>query len=223
MPLSFGLTDPAVERFLYESLPARPAVLAEMEAHAARENVPIIGPLEGRFLYVLALAGHVHDILELGTATGYSAAWLGLAARAGGGHVLSLERDARRAALAESFWERAGLGGICRVRQGDAATLLRGLPDAFDFIFVDILTALPDAAAAADLADLCLAHLRAGGMLVADNALRHGRLADPANVEPGVALMRAYLDRVAVAPGCDTVIVPLRDGVALTVRRPAPA
>ena len=80
-----------------------------MEAHAARENVPIIGPLEGQFLYTLALGAGARAVLEVGTATGYSAAWLGLAARARGGRVVGLERDPARADLAEGFWRQAGL------------------------------------------------------------------------------------------------------------------
>src|SRR5262249_35571660 len=142
MPLFFGLTDQAVEQYLYNTLPARPAVLQEMEAHAERAQVPIIGPLEGRFLYVLALSGQAQDILEVGTATGYSAAWLGLAARARGGRVVGLERDPQRAALAEEFWRRLGLGDTCRIQPGDAFDALRALPDMFDFIFNDILTSL---------------------------------------------------------------------------------
>jgi predicted O-methyltransferase YrrM len=97
---------------------------------------------------------------------------------------------------------------------------LRGLSDSFDFIFNDLITSLSGPAQAEELADLCLARLRPGGMLAADNALRHGKVADPANHEPGVETMRAYLARVEGATDCETVIVPLRDGIALTVRRP---
>jgi caffeoyl-CoA O-methyltransferase len=220
MPLFFGLTDQVVEQYLYASLPARPAVLQEMEAHADRAQVPIIGPLEGRFLYILALSSQAHDILEVGTATGYSAAWLGLAAQAWGGRVVGLEHDPQRAALAETFWRRAGLGDTCRIQRGDAFAVLRAMTDSFDLIFNDILTSLAGPQQAEELAALSLTRLRPGGLMVADNALRHGGVADPANHTAGVETMRAYLAYVEAAPGCETVIVPLRDGVALTVRRP---
>ena len=223
MPLFFGITDDAVEQYLYQSLPPRSEVLQQIEAHAERENVPIIGPLEGRFLYILALGARARAMLEVGTATGYSGLWLGLAARAWGGRLLGLEWDPQRAAQAAAFWRQAGLAGTCEVRGGDAFATLRTLPDTFDLIFVDILTSLAGPRQAEDLADLCLARLRPGGLLVADNALRKGRIADPANHEPGVEMMRAYLARVAAHPEMESVIIPLRDGIAISARRPPEA
>lgn len=220
MATAFGITTPAIEHYLYDTLPSRPAVLREMEDHAARENVPIIGPLEGQFLYTLALGAGARAVLELGTATGYSGAWLGLAAQVRGGRVVSLERDPARAGLAEDFWRRAGLDATCAVRRGDAFDTLAALADDFDFIFVDILTQLPGPAEADRLFELCAARLRPGGLLVADNALRHGRVADPANQEPTVLAMRRWLDRCAAHPALVTSIVPLRDGVSVSVRRP---
>ena len=217
MATSFGITASEIEHYLYESLPPRPVVLLEMEAHAERENVPIIGPLEGQFLYTLALGAGTRAVLEVGTATGYSAAWLGLAARARGGRVLGLERDPARADLAEAFWRQGGLAETCTVRRGDALDTLAALADDFDFIFVDILTQLPGPAEADRLFDLCVARLRPGGLLVADNALRHGRVADPANQEPTVLAMRQWLARCAAHPALVTSIVPLRDGVSVSV------
>ena len=220
MATSFGITDPAIEQYLYGTLPGRLPVLLEMEAHAARENVPIIGPLEGQFLYTLALGAGARAVLEVGTATGYSAAWLGLAARARGGRVVGLERDLERADLAEAFWRQAGLAETCTVRRGDAFASLAGLAEDFDLIFVDILTQLPGPAEADRLFELCAARLRPGGLLVADNALRHGRVADRANQEPTVLAMRHWLDRCAAHPALVTSIVPLRDGISLSVRQP---
>jgi predicted O-methyltransferase YrrM len=209
-----------IEQYLYRTLPERPAVLREMEAHAERENVPIKGPLEGQFLYTLALAAGTRAVLEVGTATGYSAAWLGLAARARGGRVVSLERDPARADLAEGFWRQGGLDETCSVIRGDAFAGLAALGEDFDFIFVDILTQLPGPAEADRLFDLCVARLRPGGLLVADNALRHGRVADPANQEPTVLAMRRWLARCAGHAGLVTSVVPLRDGVSLSVYQP---
>ncbi|MEP6775656.1 MAG: O-methyltransferase, partial [Chloroflexota bacterium] len=69
----FGITDPKIEDYIESLSPQSTGVLADMEAHAQRENVPIIGPVEGRFLYTLALATQAKDILDIGTAIGYSA------------------------------------------------------------------------------------------------------------------------------------------------------
>src|SRR5438046_6871147 len=109
----FGITDQKIEDYLYALLPEREGVLLDIEAHAERENVPIIGPLEGQFLYTLALACKAKDILDVGTAIGYSAMWLALAARQSEGRVVSIEKDPARAAWAEAYFRQASLAGIC--------------------------------------------------------------------------------------------------------------
>src|SRR5204863_8999126 len=64
----FGITDPKIEDYLEAHLPPRDPVLLDMEAHAERENVPIIGPVEGQFLYTLALSVGAREMLDVGTA-----------------------------------------------------------------------------------------------------------------------------------------------------------
>src|ERR1041385_2581418 len=123
----FGITDPKIEEYLYSHLPEREAVLLDMEAHAARENIPIIGPLEGQFLYALALAVNAREMLDVGTAIGYSAMWLALAARRNEGRVVTIEKDPGRAAYAEAYFRQAGLAGVCAVRRGEALTIMRGM------------------------------------------------------------------------------------------------
>src|SRR5206468_5807726 len=102
----FGITDRIIEDYLEAHLPPRESVLLDMEAHAARENVPIIGPVEGQFLYTLALAAGAKDMLDVGTAIGYSAVWLALAARETGGRVVTIENDPARAAWAEAYFRQ---------------------------------------------------------------------------------------------------------------------
>ncbi|MFQ5724535.1 MAG: O-methyltransferase, partial [Terriglobia bacterium] len=67
-----GITDPAVEKYLYELLPARDPVLAEIEQQAQRRNIPIVGPAVGRLLYLLAQLIGARRIFEMGSAIGYS-------------------------------------------------------------------------------------------------------------------------------------------------------
>src|SRR5215203_7405609 len=100
----FGITDPKVEDYLLSLTPTRQGVLSDMEAQAERENVPIIGPIVGQFLYTLALSTRAKDILDVGTAIGYSAMWLGLAARENGGRLVTLEKDRARAGWAEAYF-----------------------------------------------------------------------------------------------------------------------
>ena len=178
--------------------------------------------MEGQFLYLLALSSGAQRVLDIGTATGYSAAWLGLAAQQTGGHVVSLEHDPERAGLAAGFWRAAGLAAVCSVQVGDALATLRDSSESFDFIFNDILTQLPGPAEAVALADLSIAHLRPGGLMIADNALRKGGVADPSNSSPGVVTMRAYLDRVTAHPDLESSLIAVRDGLAISRRKSAP-
>ena len=136
----FGITDPRIEDYIESLTPQSEGVLADMEAHAERENVPIIGPVEGQFLYTLALATQAKDILDIGTAIGYSAMWLGLAARENDGRVVTLEKDEGRAGWAEAYFRQARMCGVCAVRRGDALVLMNGMEENFDLIFLDILT-----------------------------------------------------------------------------------
>jgi len=152
------------EEYFRDLIPARDEILLELEAEAERENIPIVGPLVGEFLFILARAIKAQNILELGTATGYSAIYLGRACNAVNGRVLTLEMDPSKAARARRNLHKTGLGERVEVQTGDALATLNRLKDEFDLIFIDIFKqdypkVLPD----------CHRLLKKGGLLVADN------------------------------------------------------
>jgi predicted O-methyltransferase YrrM len=217
----FGITDPRIEDYIESLAPQSVGVLADMEAHAQRDNVPIIGPVEGQFLHTLALATRARDILDVGTAIGYSALWLGLAARQNGGRVVSLEKDDSRAGWAEAYFRQAGMSSVCAVRRGDALVLMNGMEENFDFIFLDILTQFdrPDTSLA--MLDLCLRRLRPGGLLLSDNSFRSGGVLDPATSVPSTQGIAAFNLAISSHPGLTTTIIPLRDGISIS-RKLAP-
>src|SRR4051794_8922504 len=215
----FGITDRKIEDYMQALLPPRDPVLLDMEAHAERENVPIIGPVEGQFLYTLALATGARELLDVGTAIGYSAMWLGLAARENGGRVVSIERDPGRAAYAEAYFRQADLSGVCAVRRGDALTIMRGMQESFDLIFLDILTQFDHPGTALEMLDLSLMLLRPGGLLLSDNAFRSGRVLDPTLEDPSTQGIAAFNEAIMDHPKLVSSIVPLRDGVSLSVKR----
>ena len=145
-------------------VPSRGELLRRLEEEAARERIPIVGPVVGELLYILARVMNAAHILELGTATGYSAIYLGQAAAAVGGHVISLEWQTEMAARARENLAAAGLAETVEVRQGAAETLMAEMTGPVDLVFMDIdkegyLPALP---AIGRL-------LRVGGLLVVDN------------------------------------------------------
>jgi predicted O-methyltransferase YrrM len=215
----FGITDPKIEEYLNNLLPPRDSVLLDMEAHAEREGVSIIGPVEGQFLYTLALATGAKDMLDVGTAIGYSAMWLGLAARENEGRVVTIEKDPARAAWAEAYFRQANLSGVCAVRRGDALTIMRGMQESFDLIFLDILTQFDHPNTALEILDLCVLLLRPDGLLLSDNALRSGRALDPPKNEPSTQGIAVFNQAIMSHPKLVSSIVPLRDGVSLSVKR----
>ncbi|MFL5731622.1 MAG: O-methyltransferase [Chloroflexia bacterium] len=215
----FGITDPKIEDYLEAHLPPRDPVLLDMEAHAERENVPIIGPVEGQFLYTLALAVGAREMLDVGTAIGYSAMWLGLAARESEGRVVTIERDPGRAAYAEAYFRQADLSGVCAVRRGDALTIMRGMQESFDLIFLDILTQFDHPGTALEMLDLSLMLLRPGGLLLSDNAFRSGGVLEPTRETPSTQGIAAFNEAIMNHPKLASSIVPLRDGLSVSVKR----
>lgn len=214
----FGITDHKIEQYIQSLTPTSEGVLADMEAHAARDNISIIGPVEGHFLYTLALALHAKDILDVGTAIGYSAMWLGLAARRQEGRVVSIEKDPARAAWAEAYFRQAEMSGVCAVRRGDALVLMNGMEENFDLIFLDILTQFDRPDAALEMLDLSIRRLRPGGVLLSDNALRSGQVLAPEISSPSTQGIAAFNKAISAHPRLTTTFLPLRDGISFSVK-----
>jgi predicted O-methyltransferase YrrM len=139
-------------------------LLRELESEAQAQNIPIVGPVVGELLFILARAMGAQSILELGTATGYSAIYLARACAENAGRLTTLEIDPDVAARARQNLARAGLGRHATVICGAALTRMAALSGPFDLIFMDI-----DKADYARALDDCHRLLRSGGLLVADN------------------------------------------------------
>lgn len=151
------------EDYFRQFIPERRQVFTLMEEEAGREDIPIVGPVVGELLYILVRALKARRVLELGTATGYSALHMGFALDVDG-RLVSLESDPAMADRARERIYHAGLAERVEVVTGDAMTLMAGMQNNFDFIFMDIekadyLKALPQ----------CRRLLHSGGMMVADN------------------------------------------------------
>ena len=152
------------EHYFKQFIPKRNELLVELEAEAEREDIPITGPLVGELLYILACAAKSRRILELGTATGYSAIYLARACEMFNGRVITLENDSAMAARAQQNFQKAGIANRIEIQVKDALETLPQMKREFDFIFMDIekqdyIRVLPD----------CERLLVKGGLLVADN------------------------------------------------------
>ena len=206
------ITDATVEAFLTEFAPERSAVIREMEAYGAERRFPLVGPAVGSLLEVLARSIRARRVFEMGSGFGYSAAWW-LRALPADGSVVLTDGDAANAARGTAYLDRLGHAGRFRYVVGDAIEALSREKGDFDVVFCDIdKHDYPRVVAPAVL------RLRKGGLLVTDNALWGGRVADPRQVDPETAGIRAYLAAVRAHPALATTVLPLRDGVAVSVK-----
>jgi predicted O-methyltransferase YrrM len=153
---------------------------------------------QGKFLHLLALIQGARRILEIGTLGGYSTIWLARALPADG-RLVSLEYSARHAEVACRNIARAGLDGIVEVRVGPALESLPKLtdenPEPFDLVFVDA-----DKANNPHYVEWALKLTRAGSVIVVDNVVRGGRVADAGSTEPDVRGTRAAIELIAAHP-----------------------
>jgi predicted O-methyltransferase YrrM len=125
-----------VQSYLDGLRPERDELLAEMEALAQQDGVPIVEWETGRFLATLVRALQPRTVLEVGTAIGYSTVHM---ARELGreGRIVTLERDPARSAAARGFWERDGVADRIQLVEGDAFDSLQRLGGPFDMVFLD--------------------------------------------------------------------------------------
>jgi caffeoyl-CoA O-methyltransferase len=203
-----GILEPAVEKYLSSILPARDAVLADMEAYAKEHNIAIIGPDCGRLLSLMAQISGAKRIFEMGSAIGYSAIWFARAAGPGA-EIFCTDGDPANAELARKNFERAGVTGRVRFMTGEAVDLIDSVDGQFDIILIDVYKHQYPAALKKSLP-----RLKSGGLIITDNVLWSGRVTEaPKDDQTGGIL---EFNRTAFgSPELFSVIVPLRDGVAI--------
>jgi predicted O-methyltransferase YrrM len=208
----------AVERYLSTLNNQTDAVLDDIARAGDERDLPLVDAEVGVLLRVLATAVHATRILEIGTAIGYSGIWLAGALPAGG-TLLTMEYDADRARQARDNFARAGLSDRVSVIVGDAQRLMAKVAGPFDLIFQD-----GDKKQYGPMLDRLVGLLVPGGLLVTDNVLWNGEVVpgfvkdahhDPADTKAIIE----YNERLNRHPALMTSIVPLRDGVAISVKR----
>jgi predicted O-methyltransferase YrrM len=208
----------AVEEYLSRLNRATDLSLLEIARAGARDKLPIVNAEVGALLRVLAMAVGATRILEIGTAIGYSGVWLA-GALPPGGMLFTMEMDESRAAIARDNFTRAGVADRTTVMIGDAARLVAKVAGPFDVIFQD-----GDKTQYAPMLDRLVSLLRPGGLLVTDNVLWDGEVvpgfvARPTNNPDDTKAISEYNERLNAHPRLLTATVPLRDGVAISVKR----
>jgi predicted O-methyltransferase YrrM len=206
----------AVEQYLAHLNRGTDSLLGEIAADGEARDLPLVDAEVGALLRVLATTIRAQKILEIGTAVGYSGIWLAGALPADGG-LLTMEVDPARAEEARANFARAGLADRVNVIVGDAERMITKIAGPFDLIFQD-----SDKKLYVRLLDRLVALLRPGGLLVADNVLWGGKVVPGFEAsEPDDDNTRAIADfneRVASHPQLMTAVVPLRDGLSISVK-----
>jgi caffeoyl-CoA O-methyltransferase len=205
------IMNQSIENYLHNLLPARDAVLQEMERIGKERGFPIIGPLVGRLLCQMAQLTQAKKIFELGSGFGYSALWfsngIGL-----NGKIICTDGSKENAQMAKTFFHQAGISSLVDYRVGNALSLLSQEPGPFDIILNDI-----DKHEYPEVFAQAIPKLRKGGLLITDNIFWHGRVVsgDP---EPSTLGILKFTQLACQSAEVYTTIIPLRDGVAVSLK-----
>jgi caffeoyl-CoA O-methyltransferase len=203
-----GILEPQVEKYLGSLLPERDAVLADMERYAKDHDIAIIGPDCGRLLALMAKISGAKRIFEMGSAIGYSAIWFARAAGPGA-EIYCTDGDPANAELARKNFEHAGVSKSIRFMTGEAVELIDSTEGSFDIILIDVYKHQYPAALKKSLP-----RLKSGGLVITDNVLWSGRVTEPPKDDNTRGVLE-FNRSVFGSPELFSVIVPLRDGVAI--------
>ena len=190
----------AVDQYINQTLVSADPVLGAALQDSEKAGLPSIqvSPSQGKMLHILAKSINARNILEIGTLGGYSTIWMARALPAGG-HLLTLEADAKHAEVARANVARAGLAEIVELRLGPALNTLPHVATEgrgpFDLIFIDA-----NKSTMAEYFDWSLKLSRPGTMIIADNVIRSGAVIDAGSEDADVQGVRRFNARVAAEP-----------------------
>jgi caffeoyl-CoA O-methyltransferase len=207
------IVNPDIEAYLRRLYDDHDPVRTEMEALAQERRFPIVGPLVGRDLLLLARAIGARKVFELGSGFGYSAFFFAQAVGPGGSvHCTDLSEDNER--MAKEFLTRAGVWPRITYHREEATRALARAGGIWDIVYNDI-----DKDGYPETVDLAYQHLRPGGLFITDNVLWSGRvLESEKETSPSTRGVIEFTKRLMSHRGFLTSIHPTRDGVAVALR-----
>jgi predicted O-methyltransferase YrrM len=207
------LTD-FVKNYIEGYTPERSGDLKRLEEEALAKNIPIIEPEIGNFLSLLISFQRPERILELGAATGYSTVWL---AKDNQSDIVTIELKEREAKVARKNFKDLDLADRIELLVGDALDIMPELDEKFDLIFID--------AAKGQYVEYLKESLKLinnGGIIIADNILFKGMIANDDLMHPRYDTLtyriREYIDVVMNHPELKSSILPLGDGLAISLK-----
>jgi O-methyltransferase len=215
--VTYGL-DETIRAYLLENQPDEHALLAELREFTAtvtRSRMQI-SPEQGHFLTFLIRLTGARRVLEVGTYTGYSSICMALAMPPDG-RIVACDNSAEWTDVAKRFWKKAGLAGRIELRLGSALDTFEDLikeRQEFDFVFIDANKEDYDS-----YYESSLKLVRPNGLIVIDNMLRDGRVADPSETELSITAVRDLSAKIAKDERGDRVLLTVGDGMTLVRRR----
>ena len=185
-----------------QEMPSHVAAILK-EIRAADKDRLAVSEEDGRFMRLLVVASGSKRALEIGSASGYSAIWIGLGLRETGGHLLTIEYDKARAAQATTNVKRAGLNDVVTVIAGDAFAEIPKLSGSFDFAFCDAWKRDYQ-----KFFTLVLPLLNKGGLFLGHNVINKGNE------------MADFLQNIRTNPAVlSTIVSPGSEGMSVTLKR----
>lgn len=215
---SIGLSDELYA--YYETVAFRePGILSKLRAETEKLGGVFsmqIGPEQGAFMAMLVKLTNPKRILEIGTFTGYSSLSMALA---GGTQIIAADMSEEWTTIARRYWKRAGVDGRIELRLGPgddtiAALLSESAAGSFDMMFIDADKASYDA-----YYEGGLKLLRQGGLMLIDNVLWDGKVADASVNDPDTSALRALNAKIKADERVDFVMTPICDGLTMARKR----
>ncbi|WP_232695520.1 O-methyltransferase [Brevibacillus daliensis] len=209
------ITNPAIEEYITNLIPQRSLLLTRLEEEARQENIPIIQLAGAQFLRTLLLMKQPKSICEIGTAIGYSTIWLAEAALEA--QIVTMELDTERSARAKQTFKEAGLVDRITLIEGDAT---EGLDPSyqFDCLFIDAAKGQYPV-----FLEKYLPLVKEGGLVITDNVLFRGLVVNPEEAgkrhKKMVEKIDGYNRFLMDHPELETSIVPIGDGIAVSIKQ----
>ncbi|MFA6939715.1 MAG: O-methyltransferase [Clostridiaceae bacterium] len=205
-----------MEEYIRSLIPDNTGILKELEEYAEENSVPIIHKEVGNFLRFIISMKKPLKILEAGTAIGYSSILMCLAGN--DIKIKTIEKDSAMVKLSRENIKKSGFSQNIQVIEGDCLQVLKELDEKFDMIFLDASKGHYN-----EIFDDCLKLLSDNGVIIGDNVLFRGMVASRKLLIRRkitiVKRMKLFLDRISKDGSLATTIIPMGDGISVTVRR----
>lgn len=209
-----NINSPEIVNYIRSIIPERNENIKNMIKYATDNNVPIIQPEVAQFLKVLISIKKPSQILELGTAIGYSSIVMATA-MGNKGNVATVERNESMVKIASNNIKNNKLDHRIKIYEGDALEVLKNIEGKFDIIFLDAAKSKYK-----EFLSLCINKLNKEGLIISDNVLFKGMIAEnsivPKRKRTIVRNMREYLTYISNNEKFETTVIPIGDGVAIT-------